>query len=336
MLRNLICETTNNPGNSATVSLAGAVAGFGTFSSAFTNGNLAFYTMTDSATNREWGYATVTPGTPDQLTSRTCIGNSNGTTSRLNFTGSVTIFNGLPAENAIYRNSSRVVLLDGSLTITDTGNSNGANLTMTGNGVTTPSKYIRIRSGVMEFVNSAYTTIIASLTDAGAWACNQIAVAFAGSDALTLTQSGANPASGLVVHVSNTSSPLAFFYLNSTGVGSITTNGSATAYNTTSDYRLKNLYGPSDGSLIDRIKVYHGEMKAEPGLRYSMLVAHEIADAGAGHAVTGAKDALDRWGHVLPQQVDYSKFVPDLIARLQRAARDVADLQERVADLERV
>lgn len=54
----------------------------------------------------------------------------------------------------------------GSLVIQDTG-TNGANLTLTGNGSTTPSKVIRVLSGTLQFINSAYNTVLLSLGDSG-------------------------------------------------------------------------------------------------------------------------------------------------------------------------
>lgn len=54
-----------------------------------------------------------------------------------------------------------------SLSLTDTG-VNGVGLRMTGNGATTPSKYIRVLSGQLEVINSAYSAVIATLSDVGA------------------------------------------------------------------------------------------------------------------------------------------------------------------------
>ena len=54
-----------------------------------------------------------------------------------------------------------------SLLISSTG-SNGASIRLTGDGSTTPSKTIRARAGALEVVNTALTTNILTLTDAGA------------------------------------------------------------------------------------------------------------------------------------------------------------------------
>ena len=54
----------------------------------------------------------------------------------------------------------------GTISVTDTGG-NGANIALHGSGATTPSKFIRADNGNLDFVNSAYNAVIASLTDAG-------------------------------------------------------------------------------------------------------------------------------------------------------------------------
>jgi hypothetical protein len=49
----------------------------------------------------------------------------------------------------------------------ETGNSNGANLQLTGNGTTTPSKYLRVANGVFQIISNGYLQAILNLTDAG-------------------------------------------------------------------------------------------------------------------------------------------------------------------------
>ncbi len=53
-----------------------------------------------------------------------------------------------------------------TLNLTDTGTS-GCSIRLLGNGATTPSKFIRSNSGNFEIINSAYTSVILSLTDTG-------------------------------------------------------------------------------------------------------------------------------------------------------------------------
>lgn len=69
--------------------------------------------------------------------------------------------------------------LTGPLTINQTANQfaltigstgvNGAGFKLIGDGTTTPSKYIRARAGILEFVNDANSAIITTMSDAGSW-----------------------------------------------------------------------------------------------------------------------------------------------------------------------
>ncbi|MGE4044454.1 MAG: hypothetical protein AB7F35_06350 [Acetobacteraceae bacterium] len=111
-----------------------------------------------------------------------------------------------------------------------------------------------------------------------------------------------------------------------TNVGSITTSGSATAYNTSSDYRLKILHGPADAAFVGQLQVHDAEFMTN-GDRYPMFVAHELQAAGAGFMVTGAKDAVDEAGRVSPQAVDNSKLIPALVAYCQALERRLAALE---------
>lgn len=54
-----------------------------------------------------------------------------------------------------------------ALTISDTTNASGVQMVMTGNGVTTPTKYIRVNGGNLQVVNNAYSAVILGLSDTG-------------------------------------------------------------------------------------------------------------------------------------------------------------------------
>ncbi len=54
-----------------------------------------------------------------------------------------------------------------TLTLQDTG-ANGAGILFAGNGATTPNKTIRAQGGNLEFINNAYSAVIATLSDLGA------------------------------------------------------------------------------------------------------------------------------------------------------------------------
>lgn len=120
------------------------------------------------------------------------------------------------------------------------------------------------------------------------------------------------------------------FYSDGTTLrGSIDYNraGGLVRYNTTSDYRAKDIIGPvqNPGAAIDALKVYEGQMKGATESR-PMLIAHE-AQAVAPYAVTGTKDAVDADGNPVYQQIDTSSLVPLLLAELKSLRARVAALE---------
>lgn len=108
------------------------------------------------------------------------------------------------------------------------------------------------------------------------------------------------------------------FYTESSATtrGSITYNraGGLTAYNTTSDYRAKDITGPvaDSGALIDSVPVYMGKMKGATQER-PMFIAHETP----AYAHTGVKDAVDADGNPVYQQMDASALIPVMWAEIQ-------------------
>jgi hypothetical protein len=114
--------------------------------------------------------------------------------------------------------------------------------------------------------------------------------------------------------------------------GNITYNrsGGVIAYNTTSDYRLKDVYGPvtDSGEKIDAIKIYRGKMHGAT-LERPMAIAHELAEQ-APYAVTGKKDGVHpETGEPMYQQVDYTTLVPLLVAEIQSLRARVAALEAK-------
>lgn len=83
--------------------------------------------------------------------------------------------------------------------IQNTASTNGAGIKILGNGSTTPSKTIRVQSGTFQWVNDAYTTVIASLTDAGAFSAGSLAGNGAGITALNASNinAGSIPAANV-------------------------------------------------------------------------------------------------------------------------------------------
>ena len=125
-----------------------------------------------------------------------------------------------------------------------------------------------------------------------------------------------------------------FLNTTATTVGSITHNSASVAYNTTSDYRLKEDVQPMVGS-VDRLmalKPVNFAWKVD-GSRVDGFLAHEAQEV-VPECVTGSKDAVDDEGNPQYQGIDQSKIVPLLVAALQEALTKIEALEARVAALE--
>ena len=143
----------------------------------------------------------------------------------------------------------------------------------------------------------------------------------------------ANSGNGIfVTNTSGTSSyNAAAFYNNGTtfsNTGAIVVSGSTTAYNTSSDRRLKDNIAPADnaGSVIDAIEVVKHDWKVGGHTRYGMIaqdlhmVAPEAVSVGDADDV---EDFKNPWG------VDYSKLVPMLVKEVQSLRKRVAELEAK-------
>jgi hypothetical protein len=120
-----------------------------------------------------------------------------------------------------------------------------------------------------------------------------------------------------VLNRNGTDGSVAQFYKSGTQVGSISITGSATAYNTSSDYRLKNTITPMTGALakVALLKPVTYKWNAD-GSDGEGFVAHELAEV-CPYAVTGAKDAVDADGKPVHQGIDVSFLVATLTAAIQ-------------------
>jgi len=141
-----------------------------------------------------------------------------------------------------------------------------------------------------------------------------------------------------------------YSFKNSNGtVGSISTNGSSTSYNTSSDYRLKEDIKPVENALerLQNLKPVNFAWKVD-GSRVDGFIAHELADV-IPSAVSGEKDAteeveitpaiLDEEGNIIEeavietvdvyQGIDQSKIVPLLVAAMQELKAEIELLKAK-------
>ena len=134
---------------------------------------------------------------------------------------------------------------------------------------------------------------------------------------------------------SSTSSVQLVNFFNPNGeVGSISTSGSATAYTTSSDYRLKQNIQPMTGALakVALLKPSTYKWKAD-NANGEGFIAHELAEV-CPQAVFGNKDGVDEDGKPVYQAIDTSFLVSTLTAAIQEQQALITTLTQRITALE--
>jgi len=110
------------------------------------------------------------------------------------------------------------------------------------------------------------------------------------------------------------------FYNSNGAVGTISTSGSVTSYNVTSDQRLKENIQDADSasSLIDSLKVRKFDWKSDNTHQRYGFIAQELVTVApeAVHQPTDADEMM---------AVDYSKLVPMLVKEIQSLRKRLAD-----------
>jgi Chaperone of endosialidase len=134
-------------------------------------------------------------------------------------------------------------------------------------------------------------------------------------------------AAGNCIHLSKPSGSggnLAGFFVAGVGVGSITTNGTSTQFNTTSDVRLKENIRPTTKGLNDvmRIEVSDFNFRSTPGKTETGFIAQQL--------YTVLPEVVTRGGQnpaVEPWTVDYGHVTPLLTKAIQDQQRQIDDLK---------
>jgi hypothetical protein len=122
---------------------------------------------------------------------------------------------------------------------------------------------------------------------------------------------------------SDTTPVIAFINVANSVVGSITQTASATAYNTSSDIRLKeNLQSFDAGRIVDDTEVYSFTWKSTGERSYG--VSAQQANEVYPEAVTYI-EREDWWG------INYQAYVPILLQELKALRARVAELEERLS-----
>jgi hypothetical protein len=131
------------------------------------------------------------------------------------------------------------------------------------------------------------------------------------------------------------------WYREGSNVGNINVTAGGTAYNTSSDYRLKNSIAPITGALekVALLKPCTYKWNAD-GSDGQGFIAHELAEV-VPDCVTGEKDAVETYtdedGNEATrpayQGIDTSFLVATLTAAIQELNAKVTDLEEQVLNL---
>ena len=162
--------------------------------------------------------------------------------------------------------------------------------------------------------------------------------------------------SGVACNQVSTASSAQIYFSNPNGiVGSIFSSGSATSYNTSSDYRLKENIKPVENALsvLTQLKPCTFNFIADADEEVMGFIAHEVQEV-IPQAVTGEKDGfrieevevspaeLDEEGNVITeavieekeipvyQGIDHSKLVPLLVAAIQELKAEIDSLKNQM------
>ena len=206
--------------------------------------------------------------------------------------------------------------------------------TTAGNGL-----YLNANGQPIIFGNSFWTesarfgsdgSFLVGTTTNGGWATNYKSEIKASSNGLSLYSTVAGTC--LSVRVDSLYVGVGYFanfFFGSSSVGTITTNNTTTAYNTSSDYRLKENVKPMTGGIatVAALKPVTYDWISN-GSAGEGFIAHEL-QAVIPAAVTGEKDAVDDKGEIKPQGVDFGKIVPHLVAAIQELTTRLAALESK-------
>lgn len=137
----------------------------------------------------------------------------------------------------------------------------------------------------------------------------------------------------MINQVTATTTSIYFRYQGNTR-GTISHTQTTTAYNTSSDYRLKENVAPMTGALdkVSQLKPVTYTWKAD-GSAGQGFIAHELQTV-VPECVTGKKDEIDTDGNPIYQGVDTSFLVATLTAAIQELSVKLDEANARIAALE--
>ncbi|MBA2249131.1 MAG: tail fiber domain-containing protein [Chitinophagaceae bacterium] len=232
---------------------------------------------------------------------------------------------GDPADGGIIYNNSGSVQ---GLQLRTNGNVSRMVITNTGNvgiGTNTPFSTLHVK-GIVDVFNADTRT---GAVSNGTSSIDAVELKSAGTDAYIAVQRAA----GAALHLTRASGAgiLAGFYVGGTLVGSITTSGTTTAFNTTSDMRLKeNIQSSHYGLtilLMLNVKDYNFKTDVNKQLQTGFM-AQEVYKFYPQAVHVGGEDAkTDPW------TIDYSRFTPVVVKAMQEQQQIIETQQNQINEL---
>ena len=156
--------------------------------------------------------------------------------------------------------------------------------------------------------------------------------AISGSYSYGVRIEGNNLSTQLACYSSSTAqtTQINFETAGNSSAGKITTTGNSTAYNTLSDYRVKENVIPISDSIsrLNQLKPSRFNFIGESNKTVDGFIAHEVQDI-VPEAIVGEKDEIDKDGNPVHQGIDQAKLVPLLVAAIQELEARVKELENK-------
>ena len=177
-------------------------------------------------------------------------------------------------------------------------------------------------------IDSSGTLMVGTTTDPGSLitASGGSGFGFNGANAYMTVARNSGSAALYLNKTTSDDGQMIYFNKQGSNVGNISYTGSAVAYNTSSDYRLKDVKGSIQNGLERTLALNPVEFAwKSDGTISEGFIAHEAQEVFAD-AVSGEKDGEEMQG------MDYGRITPLLVKAIQELSAEVEQLKQQAHD----